>query len=170
MLSERRSRKRERAKTRKKGERPLAGSERVACGHAEPDNSSPSVSPFRPFVFSRSSSALRVTSSRAELFPAVVEIRRWYSLNLNIVGCFRKDDRESAKGRKRERRVSDRWQEANVSRAATRSLITLRRLFRPFALSPFRDPLPRRGSRHRVRNYSRRSLKSAKTPRFLREE
>ncbi len=37
MLSERGSRKRERAKTRKKGERRLAGSEGVACGHAEPD-------------------------------------------------------------------------------------------------------------------------------------
>ena len=120
-----------------------------------------SVSRCRPFAISRSSSAPGITSSRwawasnmgelsrvsswhgerstlcfAERFPAVVEIRRWYSLNLNIAGCFRKEDRESAKGRKRERRESDGWQAANVSRAAaTRSLI----LFAVcFALSPFR--------------------------------
>jgi hypothetical protein len=61
-------------------------------------------------------------------------LRRWCSLNLNIVGCFRKEDRESAKGRNRERRVSDGWQAANVSRAATRGLMTLRLLFRVFAI------------------------------------
>jgi hypothetical protein len=29
-------------------------------------------------------------------------LRRWYFLILNIVGCFWKENRESAKGRKRE--------------------------------------------------------------------
>ncbi len=55
MLSERGSRKRERAKSRKKGERRLAGSQRVACGHAGPDDSSPSVSRFRDHLPRRGS-------------------------------------------------------------------------------------------------------------------
>ena len=71
----------------------------------------------------------------AELFPAVAEIHRWYSLSLNIVECFRKEDRESAKGRKREKRESNGWQAVKVSRAATRSLI---RFAACFAFSPFR--------------------------------
>ena len=65
----------------------------------------------------------------------VPSLRRWYSLNLNIVGCFRKEDREIAKGRKRERRESDGWQAAKVSRVATRSLILFAFCF---AISPFR--------------------------------
>jgi hypothetical protein len=41
---------RESAKMRKEGERRLAGSERVACGHAEPDDTSASVSRYRVFA------------------------------------------------------------------------------------------------------------------------
>ena len=78
----------------------------------------------------------RSTLCFAERFPAVVEIGRWYSLNLTIAGCFRKEDRENAKGRKRERRESDGWLAANVWRAATRSLILFTACF---AFSPFRD-------------------------------
>jgi len=78
----------------------------------------------------------RSTLCFAEQFPAVAEIRRWYSLSLNIVECFRKEDRESAKGRKREKRESNGCQAAKVSRAATRSLILFAFCF---AISPFRD-------------------------------